>query len=194
MWLYVDGTLQASADGPDGDVSYPDNGVPGNFCGGPCTDIVAAVLMYKLGGAISPLLGMTQRSESAAIDTVPIVRAASSDIAPATFPRIQAFFSAALETTGALTAGVTLVASRNAGATWEPVSLTRMRAQTSAAAWRSTGGHGVLAVEAGEAVRFGLSLHREGGTADVNSIRGQIAWMGVNRAGAAPPRDLFVQP
>ena len=38
MWLYVDGTLQASADGPDGDVSYPDNGVPGNFCGGPCTN------------------------------------------------------------------------------------------------------------------------------------------------------------
>ena len=83
-----------------------------------------------------------------------------------TYPRnVQAFFSAALETTGALTAGVTLVASRNAGATWEPVSLTRMRAQTSAAAWRSTSGHGVLAVNAGDAVRFGLSLHREGGTA-----------------------------
>lgn len=36
MWLYVDGLLQASADGPNGDISYPDNGVPGNFCGGPC--------------------------------------------------------------------------------------------------------------------------------------------------------------
>ncbi len=38
MWLFVDGGLQAQADGPDGDVSYPDDGVPGNFCGGPCTD------------------------------------------------------------------------------------------------------------------------------------------------------------
>jgi len=38
MWLYVDGTLQSQADGPDGDISYPDNGVPGNFCGGPCTN------------------------------------------------------------------------------------------------------------------------------------------------------------
>jgi hypothetical protein len=36
--LYVDGTLQAQVDGPNGDVSYPDNGVPGNFCGGPCTN------------------------------------------------------------------------------------------------------------------------------------------------------------
>jgi Concanavalin A-like lectin/glucanases superfamily len=36
LWLWVDGMLDASADGPDGDLSYPDDGVPGNFCGGPC--------------------------------------------------------------------------------------------------------------------------------------------------------------
>lgn len=36
MWVFVDGQLEAEADGPDGDVSYPDAGVPGNFCGGPC--------------------------------------------------------------------------------------------------------------------------------------------------------------
>ncbi len=42
LWLYVDGQLEAQADGPDGDVSYPDNGVPGSHCGEsrqePCTD------------------------------------------------------------------------------------------------------------------------------------------------------------
>jgi hypothetical protein len=38
LWLFVDGVLEANADGPDGDVSYPDEGVPGNFCGGPCTN------------------------------------------------------------------------------------------------------------------------------------------------------------
>ncbi len=38
MWLFVDGNLEAQGDGPDGDVSYPDDGVPGNFCGGPCTN------------------------------------------------------------------------------------------------------------------------------------------------------------
>ena len=39
MSLYVDGVLEARADtGPGGDISYPDDGVPGNFCGGPCTN------------------------------------------------------------------------------------------------------------------------------------------------------------
>ncbi len=33
MWIYVDGALQAQADGPNGDISYPDNGVPLNRCG-----------------------------------------------------------------------------------------------------------------------------------------------------------------
>ncbi|NWF99781.1 MAG: PQQ-dependent sugar dehydrogenase [Thermoanaerobaculaceae bacterium] len=37
LWLFVDGVLEAQGDGPDGDVSYPDDGVPGNYCGGPCT-------------------------------------------------------------------------------------------------------------------------------------------------------------
>ena len=38
LWLFVDGALEAQGDGPDGDVSYPDNGVPGNFCTGPCVN------------------------------------------------------------------------------------------------------------------------------------------------------------
>ncbi len=55
MWLYVNGQLQASADGPDGDISYPDNGVPLNFCNGPCTDsdpfIVLAAEKHDVGSA-----------------------------------------------------------------------------------------------------------------------------------------------
>jgi hypothetical protein len=38
LWLYLDGALDAQGDGPAGDVSYPDDGVPGSFCGGPCTN------------------------------------------------------------------------------------------------------------------------------------------------------------
>lgn len=38
LWLHVDGALEAQADGPDGDVSYPDGGIPGPYCGGPCDD------------------------------------------------------------------------------------------------------------------------------------------------------------
>lgn len=33
LWIWVDGALEVDQDGPDGDISYPDDGVPGNFCG-----------------------------------------------------------------------------------------------------------------------------------------------------------------
>jgi len=36
LWLFVDGHLQAQDEGPGGDVSCPDDGVPGDFCDGPC--------------------------------------------------------------------------------------------------------------------------------------------------------------
>lgn len=38
LWLFLDGSAQAAADGPDGDISYPDDGIPGNYCGGPCVE------------------------------------------------------------------------------------------------------------------------------------------------------------
>lgn len=37
LWLFVDGQLDADEDGPDGDISYPDDGVPMDVCpGGVC--------------------------------------------------------------------------------------------------------------------------------------------------------------
>lgn len=38
LWLFVDGVLQSEVDGPDGDISYPDDGVPCATCcdGSPC--------------------------------------------------------------------------------------------------------------------------------------------------------------
>ena len=33
MSIYIDGALDAEAEGPDGDISYPDDGVPLNLCG-----------------------------------------------------------------------------------------------------------------------------------------------------------------
>ena len=33
LWLYVDGQLDASGVGPSGKVSYPNDGVPGSYCG-----------------------------------------------------------------------------------------------------------------------------------------------------------------
>lgn len=61
MDLYVDGALEASADGPDGDISYPDDGVPGNFCGGPCTGsdpfLVIAAEKHDAGAAFPSFSG-----------------------------------------------------------------------------------------------------------------------------------------
>jgi hypothetical protein len=38
LQIFVDGAEVAAGPGPGGDVSYPDDGVPGEFCGGPCVD------------------------------------------------------------------------------------------------------------------------------------------------------------
>jgi hypothetical protein len=62
MWLFVDGALQAQADGPDGDVSYPDAGVPGSYCGGPCTNsdpfLVIAAEKHDAGSAFPSYSGL----------------------------------------------------------------------------------------------------------------------------------------
>jgi hypothetical protein len=36
LWIFVDGRLEAKGMGPEGDISYPDDGQPGDFCKGPC--------------------------------------------------------------------------------------------------------------------------------------------------------------
>jgi hypothetical protein len=38
LWMFVDGAEVASEDGPEGALSYPDDGVPGPYCGGPCVN------------------------------------------------------------------------------------------------------------------------------------------------------------
>lgn len=66
LWLYVDGLLQAQADGPDGDIAYPDDGVPGNFCGGPCTNSDP----YLVFGAEKHDAGPEYRSYNGHLDEV----------------------------------------------------------------------------------------------------------------------------
>lgn len=61
MWIWVDGKLEAKRDGPNGDVSYPDGGVPGDFCGGPCTNsdpfLVIAAEKHDAGSAYPSFSG-----------------------------------------------------------------------------------------------------------------------------------------
>jgi hypothetical protein len=62
LWLYVDGFLEAEADGPDGDISYPDDGEPGEYCGGPCTNsdpfIVLGAEKHDAGEAFPSYAGL----------------------------------------------------------------------------------------------------------------------------------------
>ena len=154
-----------------------------------------ALFLDRLGSTATPQIAFTERSESVSLDARPVVCAGTTDIAPATHPRtVHAQFAVSLDAAGALVAGATLVASRNAGATWEPVSLTRMRIEASGAGWRSTNGQGVLAIEVGDAVRFGVLLEREGGAAAVNAVRCNVAALVINRDGATTPRDARMRP
>ncbi|MFO1413375.1 MAG: PQQ-dependent sugar dehydrogenase [Burkholderiales bacterium] len=58
QWIFVDGVLDAQSLWfvTTGDVSYPDDGVPGNFCGGPCSNDPFLVLGAEQHdtGAMSP--------------------------------------------------------------------------------------------------------------------------------------------
>ena len=154
-----------------------------------------AMFMYRLGVAISPLLGITQRNGAGGNRHRAVVFAQRAATSPRHVPaHIQAFFSAALETTGALTAGVTLVASRNAA---RPGNRCRSRACVRRPAPpRGDRRAGTVCWPSKRARRCASACRciAKAGTADVNSVRCQVAWMGVNRDGAAPPRDLFVQP
>ena len=62
LWIWLDGSLEASGDGPDGDISYPDDGVPGNLCGGPCdfSDpfLVIAAEKHDAGSAYPSYAGL----------------------------------------------------------------------------------------------------------------------------------------
>ncbi|MGE3166249.1 MAG: LamG-like jellyroll fold domain-containing protein [Planctomycetota bacterium] len=61
LWVFVDGVVEAQVDGPDGDISYPDDGVPGDFCGGPCLNsdpfIVIAAEKHDAGPAYPSFAG-----------------------------------------------------------------------------------------------------------------------------------------
>ncbi len=65
LWIFVDGELDAQVDGPDGDISYPNNGVPANLCGPsgdqPCTTtdpyLALGAGKFDRGSAYPPFSG-----------------------------------------------------------------------------------------------------------------------------------------
>jgi len=56
LWLFVDGQLDVQADGPDGDISYPNGSTLLEVCDGPCTNDVFLVVGAEKHGANADLL------------------------------------------------------------------------------------------------------------------------------------------
>jgi glucose/arabinose dehydrogenase len=162
-----------------------------SYCPGePVIRASMALFQQRLGGVLSPLLGYTEATGGALALAARELVCAGADVPAASHPRdVELRYALSTESTGALTVGVTVVASRNGGATWEPVNQVRMRAQTAAAQWRATSGVAQASIAAGETVRFALALDREAGAAGLSATRCRQATMTVSRNAAAPPRD-----
>lgn len=149
-----------------------------------------ALFQQRLGGVLSPALGYTEAAGGALALTALEIVCASADLPAASHPRdVEVRYALSTKATGALTLGVSAVASRNGGATWELATQTRMRAQTAGAQWRSTSGVALASIAAGEAVRFALALDREAGAASLGATHCRLVTMAVNRNSTAPPRD-----
>ncbi|MEP7358978.1 MAG: SpoIID/LytB domain-containing protein, partial [Anaerolineales bacterium] len=70
MWLWVDGKLDAQADGPDGDISYPDAAVPPYACGPAGTDSCDGSEPYLFVGSPKRLTGQAQAGFNGWLDEI----------------------------------------------------------------------------------------------------------------------------
>jgi hypothetical protein len=149
-----------------------------------------ALFQHRVGLVITPQLGFTQAGTGPIALAPQAIVCASDELSSAAYPRsVQATYAVSLQTSGALAAAVTLVASRNGGASWDVVTGTRMRIETNGAAWRSANGQAAALVHAGETLRLALAIEREIGSANVDATRCQIASMLVNRDPSSSPHD-----
>lgn len=87
LWIYVDGQLEAQANGPDGDISYPDNGTPDSYCG-PSGDDACVNDPYLVIGAEKHGVGPGFPSYSGWLDEIRVSNTLryASTFAPATSP------------------------------------------------------------------------------------------------------------
>ena len=174
MWLYVDGGLEAQGDGPDGDISYPDDGVPGPYCGGPCINSDP----YLVVGAEKHDAGPAYPSYSGWLDEVRLsnVLRYTTDFAVPEQPFVPDANTAALyhldegagntigdssAAVGGPSDGVRRYGGSPAGPVWS--TDTPFTAQTFAVAAAPSR----RAVDAGDAVTYTLSLDPVGGFSGV---------------------------
>jgi murein DD-endopeptidase MepM/ murein hydrolase activator NlpD len=99
MWLFVDGQLEATAQGPLGKVSYPNDGVPGSFCGPsgdqPCTGSDPYLVLGAEKHGLDPA---TYRSYSGWIDELRVSSTIryGGGFSPSTLPLVPDPFTVGL--------------------------------------------------------------------------------------------------
>jgi hypothetical protein len=96
LWLFLDGRLEAQATGPGGDISYPDNAVPGNFCGElPCTNDPFLVIGAEKHDAGARWVAFSGLIDEVRLSTV-LRYPTSGNFSPATQPFVADASTAAL--------------------------------------------------------------------------------------------------
>ena len=154
--------------------------------------LAMSAFMNRLGTALTPAT-VTAQANSGALDpdASPIV-CATADFTATGFPRrvqIDAVFTATAG--GDLGFAAELVASVDAGATWQAVTTQPIRGNVRAGHWANLRALGHFDVEADEAVRFGIAISRGGlpGGATIGDSRCNLRARFDNRNGTASPFD-----
>ena len=145
--------------------------------------------MNRLGTALTPLMVRAEIASGALdLDLSPVV-CPTSDQVIADFPR-RALLDASLSGTAATPIDIALrgVYSTNGGTSWQPLAAVQSITSVPASQWGQASDVGVLDLDVGQTVRFGVQVSRFGaGSADLSDSRCQVRAQIGSRDGNATP-------
>jgi hypothetical protein len=155
----------------------------------PVSRLQMAAFMNRLGTALTPVVLRAEIASGALdLDLSPVV-CATSDQAIADFPR-RALVDTSLSGTAATGVDIALrgVYSTNGGASWQPLAAVQSYAFVPAAQWGQASDVGVLDLNVGQTVRFGVQVSRSGaGSTDLTDSRCLLRAQIGSRDGATSP-------
>lgn len=148
-----------------------------------------AAFMNRLGTALTPLVLRAEILSGALdLDLAPVV-CTTADQPIADFPR-RALVDAALSASAAAGVNIALrgVYSTNGGASWQPLAAVQSFAFVPPSQWGQATDVGVLDLNVGQTVRFGVQVGRDGaGSADLSDSRCLLRAQIGSRDGSATP-------
>lgn len=148
-----------------------------------------AAFMNRLGTALTPVVVRAEVASGALdLDLSPVV-CPTTDQVIADFPR-RALVDASLSATAATGTDIALrsVYSTNSGASWQPLAAVQSIAFVPAAQWGQASDVGVLDLNVGQSVRFGVQVNRFGaGSADLADSRCLVRAQIGSRDGTVSP-------